>query len=264
MAARRATRPGTVQFFVGVSFDMFNGSLPATPNTAFTISSMTIRNAAAHGGNGGSGYLSGGGGAGLGGAIFVNNGLSNGHGHGGAAAWFSSCCRCPRHERYWLLIELGDTEICKTYPGLDEDLYITADAEAFVKWHAGQLTWAQATRDGRIRLDGSPSLVIGFPTGTAAACLPTSGRSPAPPRAPRLTFDKRPPAPIRNTISAVESAGTARSRMNRTHSSRRASGAIRCRSSGSHGSRYRRRWAWFRRTRDAHSGQVNVEVVSMA
>ncbi len=22
----------------------------------------------------------------------------------------------PRHERYWLLIELGDTEICKTYP----------------------------------------------------------------------------------------------------------------------------------------------------
>jgi hypothetical protein len=32
-------------------------------------------------------------------------------------------------ERYWLLIELGDTEICKTYPGLDEDLYITADAE---------------------------------------------------------------------------------------------------------------------------------------
>ena len=43
-----------------------------------------------------------------------------------------------RHERYWLLIEHGDTEICKEYPGLDEDLYITADAEAFVKWHAGQ------------------------------------------------------------------------------------------------------------------------------
>ena len=24
------------------------------------------------------------------------------------------------HERYWLLIEHGETEICKTYPGLDE------------------------------------------------------------------------------------------------------------------------------------------------
>ena len=43
------------------------------------------------------------------------------------------------HERYWLLLEHGEAEICKTYPGLDEDLYITADAEAFVKWHTGRL-----------------------------------------------------------------------------------------------------------------------------
>jgi hypothetical protein len=73
----------------------------------------------------------------------------------------------PRPEHYWLLIELGDTEICKTYPGLNEDLYITAEAEAFVKWHAGQLTWAQATRDGRITLDGLPSLARAFPTWNA-------------------------------------------------------------------------------------------------
>jgi DNA-binding HxlR family transcriptional regulator len=72
-----------------------------------------------------------------------------------------------RRERYWLLIELGDTEICKTCPGVDEDLFITAEAEAFVKWHAGQLTWAQATREGRIQLDGAPSLVRAFPTWNA-------------------------------------------------------------------------------------------------
>jgi DNA-binding HxlR family transcriptional regulator len=72
----------------------------------------------------------------------------------------------PRSERYWLLIELGDTEICKTCPG-DEDLYITADAEAFVRWHAGQLSWAQATREDRIQLDGTPSLVRAFPTWNA-------------------------------------------------------------------------------------------------
>jgi DNA-binding HxlR family transcriptional regulator len=70
----------------------------------------------------------------------------------------------PHRERYWLLIERGETEICKTYPGLDEDLYITAEAEAFVKWHAGQLAWAEATREGRIQLDGLPSLVRAFPT----------------------------------------------------------------------------------------------------
>jgi hypothetical protein len=70
----------------------------------------------------------------------------------------------PRRERYWLLIELGDTEICKTSPGLDEDLCITAEAEAFVKWHAGQLTWAQVTREARIQLEGPASLVRAFPT----------------------------------------------------------------------------------------------------
>lgn len=73
----------------------------------------------------------------------------------------------PRQERYCLLIEHGDTEICKTYPGFDEDLYITAEAEAFVKWHAGQLTWAQITREGRIQLDGPSRLVRVFPTWNA-------------------------------------------------------------------------------------------------
>lgn len=73
----------------------------------------------------------------------------------------------PRRERYWLLIERGDAEICKTCPGPDEDLYVTAEAEAFVKWHAGQLTWAQAIRDHRIQLDGPSSLTRAFPTWNA-------------------------------------------------------------------------------------------------
>jgi DNA-binding HxlR family transcriptional regulator len=72
-----------------------------------------------------------------------------------------------RRERYWLLIERGDTEICKTSPGLDEDLFISAETEAFVRWHTGQLAWAQATRDGRITLEGTWSLVKAFPTWNA-------------------------------------------------------------------------------------------------
>jgi DNA-binding HxlR family transcriptional regulator len=79
---------------------------------------------------------------------------------------FDFTARKPR-ERYWLLIEHGDTEICKTYLGLDEDLYVTAEAEAFVKWHAGQLSWAEATRDGRIELSGPSWLVRAFPTWNA-------------------------------------------------------------------------------------------------
>ena len=73
----------------------------------------------------------------------------------------------PRRERYWLLIERGDAEICKTSPGLDDDLCVTAEAEAFVKWHAGQLSWAQAIREGRIQLEGPPWLARAFPTWNA-------------------------------------------------------------------------------------------------
>jgi hypothetical protein len=47
---------------------------------------------------------------------------------------------------------------------LDEDLYITADAEAFVKWRAGQLTWEEATRDVRIQLLGPSWLVRAVPS----------------------------------------------------------------------------------------------------
>jgi DNA-binding HxlR family transcriptional regulator len=89
-----------------------------------------------------------------------------------------------RQERYWLLVELGDTEICKTYPG-PEDLYITAEAEAFVKWHAGQLTWAQATREDRIQLHGPSWLVRAFPTWNARSMfahirpVPRTATSPA-------------------------------------------------------------------------------------
>ena len=73
-----------------------------------------------------------------------------------------------RHqERYWLLVERRETEICKEYPGIDEDLYVTAEGEAFVKWHAGQLAWAEALRDGRIQLHGPSWLVRAFPTWNA-------------------------------------------------------------------------------------------------
>src|SRR5687768_18466944 len=77
----------------------------------------------------------------------------------------------PRRERYWLLIEHGDTEICRTYPGFDEDLYITAEAEAFVKWHAGQLSWAQAMGEHRIQPDGPSATVRAFPTSTARSMI---------------------------------------------------------------------------------------------
>jgi DNA-binding HxlR family transcriptional regulator len=75
--------------------------------------------------------------------------------------------RRKHSERLWLLIERGDTEICKEHPGFEEDLYVTAEAEAFVKWHAGQLSWCEATGDHRIQLHGPSWLVTAFPTWNA-------------------------------------------------------------------------------------------------
>ena len=74
-------------------------------------------------------------------------------------------------ERYWLLIEHRETEICKEYPGLDEDLFVTAEAEAFVKWHAGQLSWTEATRDDRIDVAGPAQLARAFPTWNARSAF---------------------------------------------------------------------------------------------
>jgi DNA-binding HxlR family transcriptional regulator len=78
---------------------------------------------------------------------------------------------CRPRERYWLLIERKEPEICRRSPGLDEDLFITAEAEAFVRWHAGLLAWSDATRDRRIQLHGPTWLVRAFPTWNARSAF---------------------------------------------------------------------------------------------
>lgn len=84
-------------------------------------------------------------------------------------------------ERYWMHIELGDTRVCRSHPGLEEDLAITADTETFIEWHAGHCDWAEAVGDSRIRLEGSAELVETFPNwnlpSVFAHVVPQVGRS---------------------------------------------------------------------------------------
>lgn len=68
---------GVRGFFIGVSPDIANPSLPATPSAVYNINSLALRNLNARGGHGGRGLLGGGGGAGMGGALFVNAGVVN-------------------------------------------------------------------------------------------------------------------------------------------------------------------------------------------
>lgn len=108
-------------------------------------------------------------------------------------------------ERYWLLIEHGETEICKTYPGFDEDLFVAAEADAFVRWHAGLLSWAEALRDSRIRLDGPSWLVRAFPSWNArssfAQIKPVSRAATAIERvSPSAAGSYRSPREMRQTV----------------------------------------------------------------
>jgi hypothetical protein len=74
--------------------------------------------------------------------------------------WRSGCCSSTASPRS-----------ARRIPVWRKDLYITADAEAFVKWHAGQLAWAEATRDYRIQLHGALWLRT-FPTWNGPSMSP--------------------------------------------------------------------------------------------
>jgi DNA-binding HxlR family transcriptional regulator len=64
----------------------------------------------------------------------------------------------------WLIIDAGQSELCLKHPGFEEDLVIDAEAEWFVKWHMGWLSWGDALRGGHISVTGSRALARAFPT----------------------------------------------------------------------------------------------------
>jgi hypothetical protein len=62
---------------------------------------------------------------------------------------------------FWLLIEPDHAEICLKRPG-EEDLFVTARSDAFVRWHMGHLSWAVASKD--ITVEGPSQLARAFPS----------------------------------------------------------------------------------------------------
>jgi hypothetical protein len=56
------------------------------------------------------------------------------------------------------------TEVCRTHPGFDEDLIVTADSAFFAERHLGRIEWADALGAGRTTVAGPPSLARALPT----------------------------------------------------------------------------------------------------
>ncbi len=67
-------------------------------------------------------------------------------------------------ERYWLLLQRPDVEICIKHPGLDEDLIVRTDSRTLTLVHTGRLALADAVRQGDWQMHGPPELARAFPT----------------------------------------------------------------------------------------------------
>lgn len=72
--------------------------------------------------------------------------------------------RPKKAEQLWIVFDGERTEVCRTNPGFDEDLVVTADSAVLAEWHLGRVEWGAALRTGRISVAGPPTLARALPT----------------------------------------------------------------------------------------------------
>ena len=66
--------------------------------------------------------------------------------------------------KFWLLLERSGVEVCVTDPGFEVDLYVDADLGTMTKVWLGDLGFAEALRQKKIRLSGMPGMMRQFPS----------------------------------------------------------------------------------------------------
>ncbi|MGH7316031.1 MAG: winged helix-turn-helix transcriptional regulator [Candidatus Rokuibacteriota bacterium] len=72
--------------------------------------------------------------------------------------------RCRPLRTTWLILERTGSDLCLKDPGFDVDLAIAADTRTMARVWAGAVTFAQAVREGGLRVEGPRDLVRAFPT----------------------------------------------------------------------------------------------------
>lgn len=65
-------------------------------------------------------------------------------------------------QKYWLLIQRPEPELCRKHPGFQEDLVVTTETAWLTKWHIGRISLREALRLGSIQIDGPPALARAF------------------------------------------------------------------------------------------------------
>lgn len=65
-------------------------------------------------------------------------------------------------DRFWMLLTRTHAEICSTYPGKSEDLVVQTDSETLARWHLRHITYEEAAKAGRLRIEGPRSRLRAF------------------------------------------------------------------------------------------------------
>jgi hypothetical protein len=64
----------------------------------------------------------------------------------------------------WIVFDGDRSEVCRTDPLFEVDLFVEAEPEALAEWHLGRITWTDALRAERIRVTGAAALARALPT----------------------------------------------------------------------------------------------------
>ena len=78
---------------------------------------------------------------------------------GGSTVLYFSFCGLETFPTWWIVIDDGKPDLCVAHPGRDSDVTVSTDVRTMVEVYAGDLKLADARRDGRIEVTGSPVLV---------------------------------------------------------------------------------------------------------
>jgi DNA-binding HxlR family transcriptional regulator len=66
-------------------------------------------------------------------------------------------------KKCWLVLERSGSEVCLSDPGFEVDVYVDADLAAMATVWLGDLPFADAVRQKKIKVTGVPALVRAFP-----------------------------------------------------------------------------------------------------
>jgi len=65
-------------------------------------------------------------------------------------------------ECFWMVLRRPQVEICSAYVGWHEDLIVRTDSETLARWHLRHIGYQEASRTGRLQIEGPDRLVEAF------------------------------------------------------------------------------------------------------